>query len=60
MRVDFFATAEGKNPMREIAENLIYHDPVFVPAHFRTYYETRDRINSDDHFKHSPSEKIVQ
>jgi starch phosphorylase len=45
MRSDFFATQEGENPMREIAENLIYRDPFFVLADFRAYCETHNRIN---------------
>ncbi|MDR1590557.1 MAG: glycogen/starch/alpha-glucan phosphorylase [Puniceicoccales bacterium] len=45
MLSDFFATREGENPMREIAENLIYRDPFFVLADFRAYCETHNRIN---------------
>ncbi|MDR2806945.1 MAG: glycogen/starch/alpha-glucan phosphorylase [Puniceicoccales bacterium] len=45
MYSDFFATANGENPMREIAENLIYRDPFFVLADYRAYCNAQHRVN---------------
>ena len=45
MRSDFFATKQGQHPMRDIAENLIYHDPFFTLADFREYCKTHELIN---------------
>jgi starch phosphorylase len=47
MRSDFFTTGDGENPLREIAENLLAHDPFFVLADFRAYCATHNRVNND-------------
>jgi starch phosphorylase len=46
MRSDFFATPNGENPMKEIAENLTTNDPFFVLADFHAYCEAHNRINN--------------
>jgi starch phosphorylase len=46
MRSDFFATASGENPMREIAEDLIHRDPFFVLADYRAYSTAQERANN--------------
>ncbi|MDR1366421.1 MAG: glycogen/starch/alpha-glucan phosphorylase [Puniceicoccales bacterium] len=45
MRSDFFATPNGENPMKEIAESLIIDDPFCVLADFRAYCKAHSRIN---------------
>lgn len=45
MQSDFFATKSGENPMRYIAENLIYHDPFFTLADFQEYCKTQELVN---------------
>ncbi|MDR2200704.1 MAG: glycogen/starch/alpha-glucan phosphorylase [Puniceicoccales bacterium] len=45
MRSDFFLTEEGENPMKEIAENLIHHDPFFVLSDYGEYCRTQNLVN---------------
>ncbi|MDR0590365.1 MAG: glycogen/starch/alpha-glucan phosphorylase [Puniceicoccales bacterium] len=52
MRSDFFATQNGENPMREIAENLIHHDPFFVLADYNAYSQAHERAN--DAYRNRP------
>jgi starch phosphorylase len=52
MRSDFFATPNGENPMREIAEDLIHRDPFFVLADYNAYSQAHERVN--DAYRNRP------